>query len=222
MERVDNEGQVPTAKTLAHMLSVIPMAARGPVQLVMFDIHALQERFYFSHQVIPRLLSAIPLLIQTLKSQAEERNLRIAFPDEGAYKRFHCLFPQQWPTITCIKVRDGDKRVVRIKEGDPKGGQIVIVDDLVQTGGTLIECAKECLSQGAASVSAFVTHAVFPKESWKRFTPQDSGVSWQTFWITDSIPHAYQICEHAPFKMISISDAIVQSLLSYDLCEDRQ
>ena len=36
------------------MLSVIPMAARGPTQIVMFDIHALQERFYFSHQVIPR------------------------------------------------------------------------------------------------------------------------------------------------------------------------
>ena len=36
------------------MLSAIPLAARGPTQLVIFDIHALQERFYFSNQVIPR------------------------------------------------------------------------------------------------------------------------------------------------------------------------
>jgi len=54
MERVDKEGQVVTAKSLARMLSVIPLAARGPTQIFIFDIHALQERFYFSDQVIPR------------------------------------------------------------------------------------------------------------------------------------------------------------------------
>ena len=42
--------------------------------------------------------------------------------------------------IVCAKVREGDKRIVRIKEGDPKGRHVVIVDDLVQSGGTLIEC----------------------------------------------------------------------------------
>ena len=40
----------------------------------------------------------------------------------------------------CAKVREGDQRMVRIKEGDPRGRHIVIVDDLVQSGGTLIEC----------------------------------------------------------------------------------
>lgn len=42
--------------------------------------------------------------------------------------------------IVCAKVREGDKRIVRIKEGDPAGRHVVIVDDLVQSGGTLIEC----------------------------------------------------------------------------------
>ena len=41
-------------QTLARMLSVIPLAARGPTQIFIFDIHALQERFYFSDQIIPR------------------------------------------------------------------------------------------------------------------------------------------------------------------------
>ena len=41
-------------QSLATMLSVIPLAARGPAQIIVFDIHALQERFYFSDQVIPR------------------------------------------------------------------------------------------------------------------------------------------------------------------------
>ena len=48
-------------------------------------------------------------------------NLAIAFPDEGAWKRFHMYFTtgnSSWPTITCIKIREGDKRVVRIREGE--------------------------------------------------------------------------------------------------------
>lgn len=39
-------------------------------------------------------------------------------------------------------MRDGDKRIVRLKEGSPKGRHVVIVDDLVQSGGTLIECQR--------------------------------------------------------------------------------
>jgi len=42
--------------------------------------------------------------------------------------------------IVCNKVREGDKRIVRIKEGNPEGRHVVIVDDLVQSGGTLREC----------------------------------------------------------------------------------
>lgn len=42
--------------------------------------------------------------------------------------------------IVCAKVREGDQRIVRIKEGDPAGSHVVIVDDLVQSGGTLTEC----------------------------------------------------------------------------------
>lgn len=47
MERIDSEGQVATAKTLSRMLSAVPLTSKGPVKLIIFDIHALQERFYF-------------------------------------------------------------------------------------------------------------------------------------------------------------------------------
>ncbi|MBL0713705.1 MAG: ribose-phosphate pyrophosphokinase-like domain-containing protein, partial [Desulfosarcina sp.] len=55
MERVDRDGQIATAATLAKMLSGVPMTLSGPTQVIIFDIHALQERFYFSDQAIPRL-----------------------------------------------------------------------------------------------------------------------------------------------------------------------
>lgn len=51
--------------------------------------------------------------------------------------------------VICTKVRDGDKRIVQIKEGDPKGRHVVIVDDLVQSGGTLIECHAVLAKAGA-------------------------------------------------------------------------
>ncbi|XP_032232803.1 ribose-phosphate pyrophosphokinase 4 isoform X2 [Nematostella vectensis] len=144
MEREETEGQVATAKTLATLLSATPLTARGPTQIVIFDIHALQERFYFGDFVIPRLESAIPLLLRVLSNFQEKVN--IAFPDEGAYKRFHTMF-QAFPNITCIKIRDGDKRIVKVKEGEPKGSHVIIVDDLVMTGGTLIMCAKQHLQR---------------------------------------------------------------------------
>lgn len=111
---------------------------------MIYDIHALQERFYFSNTVIPRMETAIPLLIKELEirfNANELSNLMISYPDEGAQKRFGRFFTQ-WPEIICSKTRVGAKREIRIRDGDPKGKHVVIVDDLVQTGGTLIEAMK--------------------------------------------------------------------------------
>lgn len=63
-----------------------------------------------------RLLTAIPSLIEELKKLPDVDDLAVAFPDEGAFKRFHRSL-NQWPVITCTKIREGDKRVVKIKEG---------------------------------------------------------------------------------------------------------
>ena len=64
--------------------------------------------------------------------------------------------------VTCGKTRDGDKRVVTIQDGNTKGKNVVIVDDLVQTGGTLFECGVALKNAGALSVSAFVAHGRRP------------------------------------------------------------
>ena len=54
--------------------------------------------------------------------------------------------------VICTKVRDGDKRIVRLKEGEPRGRHVVIVDDLVQSGGTLVECQKLLSTQVGTTV----------------------------------------------------------------------
>jgi phosphoribosylpyrophosphate synthetase len=138
-ERVEEEGDVATAFTLARILSMIPKSRGGPTSVVIYDIHALQERFYFGDDVLPCFETGIPLLLQRLRQLPDADNITIAFPDDGAWKRFHKLL-LNFPMVVCAKVREGDKRIVRIKEGNPEGRHVVIVDDLVQSGGTLREC----------------------------------------------------------------------------------
>ncbi|KAF0921021.1 hypothetical protein E2562_038224 [Oryza meyeriana var. granulata] len=101
--------------------------------------------------------------------------ITIAFPDDGAWKRFYKQL-QHFPMVVCNKVREGEQRIVRIKEGDPRGRHVVIVDDLVQSGGTLIECQKVLAEHGAAKVSAYVTHGIFPNKSWQKFQPDNGGM----------------------------------------------
>jgi len=91
-ERVVREGEVATAVTLARILSNIPPSRGGPTSTIIFDIHALQERFYFGDSILPCFESGIPLLIERLNTLEDADNVVIAYPDEGAYKRFHSFF----------------------------------------------------------------------------------------------------------------------------------
>ncbi|XP_020587846.1 ribose-phosphate pyrophosphokinase 4 [Phalaenopsis equestris] len=214
-ERMEEEGDVATAFTMARILSMIPKSRGGPTSVVIYDIHALQERFYFGDDVLPCFETGIPLLLLRLRQLPDADNITIAFPDDGAWKRFHKQL-QHFPMVVCAKVREGDKRIVRIKEGNSNGRHVVIVDDLVQSGGTLIECQKVLASNGAAKVSAYVTHGVFPKQSWQRFVQNNSNdlSNWFTyFWITDSCPLTVKaIAGKPPFEVLSLASSIADAL----------
>ncbi|CAG9466872.1 unnamed protein product [Pedinophyceae sp. YPF-701] len=210
-ERMEQEGDVATAVTLARMLSNIPMSRGGPTSLVIFDIHALQERFYFGDTVLPLFESGIPLLRDELRALPDADHITIAYPDEGAWKRFHTFF-DDYPEVICTKVRDGDKRIVRLKEGDPKGRHVVIVDDLIQSGGTLIQCQRMLSTLGAAHVSAYATHGVFPSKSYEKFQEEKDG-GFKHVWITDSNPVIAKALEgRAPFSVITLARPIADAL----------
>jgi len=208
-ERVDREGEIPTAVTLARILSHIPLSRGGPTSTIVFDIHALQERFYFGDNITPCFETAIPLLLQELAKMPDAKDVVIAYPDEGAMKRFHTMF-DGFDEVVCTKVRKGAERLVTLKEGEPRGKHVVIVDDLVQSGGTLIECGKVLLENGADKISAFCTHGVFPNDKHERFTGSDM---FENFWITDSCPQTVARVEgKRPFKVLSLAGRIAQAL----------
>jgi phosphoribosylpyrophosphate synthetase len=117
MERIQIQGEIATAYSLAQMLSSIPLTRTGPCEVVIFDIHALQSQFYFSSNILIRLESTVDLLLKELKTQENEK-YAIAFPDDGAHKRFGTLFAgTNYPIVICSKIRDGDKRITTINEG---------------------------------------------------------------------------------------------------------
>jgi phosphoribosylpyrophosphate synthetase len=106
----------------------------------------------------------------------------IVFPDDGAAKRFGKMIPSEFRTITCTKVRDGDKRFIKIdqdglKHFNPsvtvnKVINLFVIDDLVQSGGTLLETfdglkneladPKYNLLSKNIRYIAMVTHSIFP------------------------------------------------------------
>lgn len=215
-ERVVVEGHVATANTYSILLSSLPSIGR-PNRLMIYDIHALQNRFYFHGSTIPSLHTAIPIVLQKLRQPPYNTIQGIVFPDEGAAKRFHHFFKSlgHFEKIVCGKVRDGQKRHVVVQDGDCTGKECIIIDDLVQTGGTLYECAVALKAKGATKVFAFVTHAVFPQHAWKQFskTLQGQKAIFDGFWVTNSVP---SVTSHLPpddvFEVLDLLPQIMEDL----------
>jgi phosphoribosylpyrophosphate synthetase len=206
-----------------------------------YDLHTLQNRFYLHGtwalresetssspedgpyttlgNAVASLQTAIPLLKQRLRDTAVDC---IAFPDDGAAKRFDSFFSDMDVEIIVCSKRRGkdDDRTVIIQDGNATNRHIVIVDDLVQTGGTLYETGKVLKEAGAASVSAFVSHAVFPKESWKRFNKGGDRSVFEKFWVTNSIPTVTNQLpqEDGVFEVLDLMELIINDLDHFYTC----
>lgn len=205
MERVDHEGQVATAHTLAQALSAVAPSGPGPVPLYMWDVHALPIRHYFGPHIAPRFKTGTKLL----KEKLSGRDMTVVFPDEGAWKRFKVMF-EGFPIAVCRKIRDGESRKVILSEGEVRGKDVVIVDDLIHSGGTTIECLKALKAAGAKSVSAYATHGMMECGAWKKFL--DAG--FEKVWITDSVPTtAAMVDGQGPFEVLSLAPSIARALV---------
>lgn len=216
MERMDRQGRIVTAKSMARDLSSIPSCVSLKNRVVIWDMHALSEWFIFEGiNVLPILTSAIPMLQKRLRGLPDRNNVSVVFPDEGAKKRFGEMFGE-WPLIICDKHREGNRRIVTIKEGEPRGRHCVVVDDLAQTFGTQLKCDEVLIRGGAKKISMYATHLVAPNQSWTKICNADFPI--EHFWTTNSCPWTINALREAddchPFEVLPLDCDISKQILA--------
>ena len=218
MERYLEKGRVPAANTLAKMLSALPAVGGKRTRIMIYDVHAPPTQYFFANTTAATLHTACPLAIEKINAMDAAQKIDcVAFPDDGACKRFAGFFRRHLPgveIVTCNKVRtQNNTRVVVISEGAPAGKHVLIMDDLIQTGGTLFECAVSLKAAGAETVSGFIVHAVFPNGSWKRFMKGGDRGVFERFWLSSSNP---SVCDRIPsndvFEVLDMAKLIVHDL----------
>ena len=119
MERVDAFGDIATAMTMARLLSATPLCATGPSTVTIYDIHALQEQFYFGDAVRAQLTSAMGLFLERIGGI---KDVSIVFPDDGAQKRFKSVLAA-FPHVVCLKASARAREPARASPAPRSNGQ---------------------------------------------------------------------------------------------------
>lgn len=187
------------AKLVANLLH-----AAGVDRIMTMDLHADQIQGFFDIPV-DHLYGSTVLApyIRSLKLE----NLAIASPDIGGSKRANS-WAKFFDTglIICHKTRERPNEVADMKViGDVVGKNIVIVDDMIDTAGTICKAAGILKEKGALSVRAVATHAVLSGKAYENI--QKSGLDEVVF--TDSIP-VKQEC--SKIKVISVADMFAETI----------
>ncbi|MBV8761140.1 MAG: ribose-phosphate diphosphokinase [Deltaproteobacteria bacterium] len=187
MERSVRYGEVVTAKTRARLLSSIPMASRG-TQVFLLDLHVDSIAYYFEGGIRPIHIYGKPLVVAAAEKLAPD-GLVLASTDAGRAKWVESLAKDLRCDVAFVykKRVSGDETEITGVSAQVAGKHVVIYDDMIRTGGSLIAAAEAYRAAGAARIDAIATHGVFPADSLARI--QRSGLFGQVA-VTDSHPHA--------------------------------
>lgn len=181
------------AKMIANLLS-----AAGVTRIVTMDLHADQIQGFFDVPVDHLYASAIFLShIEKLNLP----NLTMAAPDMGGSKRANAYAKVlKSDIVICYKQRAKANVIESMTViGDVEGKDIVMVDDIVDTAGTLTKAADMMMERGATSVRAFCTHPILSGKAYE--TLENSKIS--ELIVTDTIPLRKQ---SPKIKVLSVAD----------------
>jgi ribose-phosphate pyrophosphokinase len=168
------------------------------------DLHADQIQGFFDVPVDHLYASSV--FIEYIKSLNLE-NLVIATPDVGGTKRASAYAKHlNVPMVICYKMRKKANEISEMKIiGDVKGMDVLLVDDIVDTAGTITKAADLMTEEGANSVRAIASHAVMSDPASTRV--DQSSLSEIIF--TDSIPYSKKV---EKVKILSIADMFADAI----------
>jgi ribose-phosphate pyrophosphokinase len=198
-DRKDKPRVTIAAKLVANLIT-----ASGADQVMALDLHSGAIQGFFDIPVIH--LEGSSVSVPYIKSLQLE-NLIVASPDVGGAARarnFAKFFNAD--IVLCDKYRKRANEVASMQViGDVEGANVVLIDDLIDTGGTICKAAELLLAKGAKSVRAVCTHPVMSGEAHQRI---ENSVLEELL-VTDSIPLRY---DNPKIKTLSVSELFAKAI----------
>ena len=193
-----------SAKLVASLLE-----RAGADRILALDLHAAQIQGFFDIPVDH--LFAAPVMIEHFSS-AERENLTVVSPDAGGVERARAFAKRLKAPLAIIDKRREEVNVAEVMHiiGRVRNRRCLIVDDLIDTAGTLVNAAAALLKQGAASVSACAAHAVLSGPAVERI--EASGLKEVIF--TNSIPLREEARRCPKIRVLSVAPLLARAVQS--------
>ncbi|MGI9524280.1 MAG: ribose-phosphate pyrophosphokinase [Hyphomicrobiaceae bacterium] len=192
-----------SAKLVANLIE-----RAGADRVMTMDLHAGQIQGFFD---IPTdNLFAAPVMVRDIKENFELSNICVVSPDVGGVVRARGLAKRiDAPIAICDKRRErpGESEVMNVV-GHVAGKTCVLVDDIVDSGGTLVNAANALLEQGAKEVMAYITHGVLSGGACARIQQSDL----RSLVVTDSIEPTKDVANTSNIRILSIAPLIGEAI----------
>jgi ribose-phosphate pyrophosphokinase len=190
-----------SARLLADLITVA-----GAQRVVVVDLHSPQIQGFFNIPVDN--LHALGILYDYLKDKVDSDNTVVVSPDAGGVERARLLANKMGCPIAIIYKRRPEPNVAEVLDiiGDVKGKRAIIVDDIIDTAGTVCAASELLLSKGASRVDVVATHGLLsgPAVERLRKSPIEEVV------ITNTIPAEHKNLEK--LKIVSLAPLIGEAI----------
>jgi ribose-phosphate pyrophosphokinase len=203
-DRRPRSSRVPiTAKVVANMLQAV-----GVARVLTMDLHADQIQGFFDIPVDN--IYASPVLLGDLRQKKYE-DLIVVSPDVGGVVRARALAKQLGCDLAIIDKRRPKANVSEVMHviGEIDGRNCVIMDDMIDTAGTLVKAAEVLKERGAKKVYAYCTHPIFSGPAIERIT---NGGALDEVVVTNTIPLSQNARACQKIHQVSVAPLIAETI----------
>ena len=180
----------------------------GANRILTVDLHAGQIQGFFDIPVDN--LFATPLFARHIKKNINSKNIICVSPDVGGVERARDLGRRLNVGLAIVDKRrpsPGKSEVINIV-GNVKNKSCIIVDDIIDSGGTIINCAKALTDKGAKEVFVYITHAVLSNDAVNKINKS----LIKKLFITDTIESSNKIKKSNKIDVISIATTMAEAI----------
>lgn len=204
-DRKDRPRMPISAKLVASLIE-----RAGASRVLALDLHAAQIQGFFDIPV-DHLFSA-PVMVEYFANHFDPESLIVVSPDAGGVERARSFAKYLNAPLAIIDKRRTDVNIAEVMNiiGEVRGRDCLMVDDLVDTAGTLVKGVEALLSQGAKSVTACATHAVLSGPAVERI----SGSELKELVVSNSIPLTDEARTCSKIRQLSVGSLLARAIQS--------